>query len=76
MSTETGGQGQDVLASFRKSVKEQGDLVRKLKATGAPILEVDVAVRELKARKKLLETKELELDGPAEKFDRGKLEDL
>ncbi len=54
----------------------QGDLVRKLKESGAPTLEINLAVRELKARKKILEAKELELEAPAEKFDRGKLEDL
>eukprot|EP00795_Rhopilema_esculentum_P014077 gene14077-5064_t len=66
----------DVLNEFRKSVKEQGDLVRKLKAEKAPITEIDVAVRELKARKRILEAKELELEAPGEKFDRGKCEDL
>jgi len=66
----------DVLEEYRKAVKEQGNLVRKLKETGAPITDVDVAVRELKARKRILEAKELELEAPAEKFDRGKCEDL
>lgn len=39
----------------------QGNLVRKLKADGAPELDVKRAVAELKVRKKILEDKELEL---------------
>ena len=39
----------------------QGDAVRDLKAAGAPELDVKKAVNELKARKKVLEDKELEL---------------
>lgn len=74
MASET--TGNDVLQEFRKSVKEQGDLVRTLKGSGAPTLDINAAVRELKARKKVLEAKELQLDAPAEKFDRGRLEDL
>ena len=36
-------------------MKEYGDLVRDLKAKGAPKIDVDTAVVELKARKKKLE---------------------
>lgn len=59
----------------RAFVKEQGDLVKKLKSEGAPKVDVDLAVKELKSRKRTLEQKELQLD-PPEKFDRGKCEDL
>ena len=38
-----------------------GDLVRQMKQDGAPELDVKKAVVELKARKKALEDKELEL---------------
>ena len=38
-----------------------GDLVRQMKQDGAPELDVKKAVVELKARKKVLEDKELEL---------------
>ena len=50
-----------LLAPLRASVKEQGDLVRQLKADGAPELDVKKAVAELKQRKKTLEDKELDL---------------
>ena len=50
-----------LLTPFRAQVKIQGDLVRQLKADGAPADEVKRAVAELKARKKKLEDKELEL---------------
>ena len=39
----------------------QGDAVKDLKAAGAPDFDVKKAVNELKARKKILEDKELEL---------------
>uniref|UniRef100_A0A1B6FJA5 Glycine--tRNA ligase n=1 Tax=Cuerna arida TaxID=1464854 RepID=A0A1B6FJA5_9HEMI len=64
-----------VLAPLREKVKEQGDLVRSLKASNAPELDVKKAVAELKVRKKILEDKELEL-APAVTFDRSKMEDL
>ncbi|KAH1013642.1 hypothetical protein HUJ04_002607 [Dendroctonus ponderosae] len=66
---------EQVLAPLRASVKEQGDLVRQLKADGAPELDVKKAVLELKARKKVLEDKELAL-APNATFDRAKMEDL
>ncbi|CAH1105236.1 unnamed protein product [Psylliodes chrysocephalus] len=64
-----------VLAPLRASVKEQGDKVRQLKADGAPDIDVKKAVAELKARKKILEDKELSL-APNVTFDRAKMEDL
>ena len=65
-----------VLAPFRAKVKEQGDLVRAMKAEGKPELDVKKAVAELKARKKVLEDKELSLRPQEASFDRAKMEDL
>ncbi|XP_064647807.1 glycine--tRNA ligase-like [Lineus longissimus] len=67
---------EEILAPLRKSVKEQGDLVRKLKQDKAPEIDVNLAVKELKARKKALEEKELSLVPADEQIDRLKLEDL
>ncbi|XP_043461109.1 glycine--tRNA ligase [Leptopilina heterotoma] len=67
---------EEELTSYRASVKEQGDKVRKLKADGAPEIDVKKAVAELKIRKKLLEDKELSLIPDAASFDRGRMEDL
>ncbi|XP_012265682.2 glycine--tRNA ligase isoform X1 [Athalia rosae] len=67
---------EEILAPFRTSVKEQGDLVRKLKADGASDFDIKKAVVELKARKKLLEDKELSMIPSAATFDRAKMEDL
>lgn len=64
------------LSPFRISVQEQGNLVRSLKENGAPELDVKRAVAELKARKKILEDKELEFTPKSSCFDRAKLEDL
>lgn len=64
------------LAPLRASVKEQGDLIRSLKASGAPELDVKKAVAELKTRKKILEEKELKLAPFVSSFDRAKMEDL
>ncbi|XP_067005016.2 glycine--tRNA ligase [Anabrus simplex] len=69
-------QSEEILAPLRASVKEQGDLVRNLKAKGAPELDVKKAVAELKLRKKLLEDRELSLVPAAATFDRAKMEDL
>lgn len=66
---------EEALAPLRAAVKEQGDLVRSLKQSGAPDLDVKKAVVELKARKKILEDKELSLI-PNVTFDRAKMEDL
>ena len=65
-----------ILAPLRLSVKEQGDLVRQMKADKAPELDVKKAVAELKSRKKVLEDKELSLRPVEHKFDRSKMEDL
>ena len=64
-----------LLAPMRQSVKEQGDLVRQLKADKATEIEVKKAVAELKARKKVLEDKEVSLRPVQAKFDRTKMED-
>uniref|UniRef100_A0A224XJA3 Glycine--tRNA ligase n=1 Tax=Panstrongylus lignarius TaxID=156445 RepID=A0A224XJA3_9HEMI len=68
-------EAEKLLAPLRASVKEQGDLVRQLKASSAPELDVKKAVAELKLRKKLLEDKELALTSSST-FDRAKMEDL
>nr|QBB01682.1 Glycine--tRNA ligase [Cotesia chilonis] len=67
---------EEVLAPLRANVKEQGDLVRKLKSDGAPELDVKKAVAELKLRKKILEEKELSLASDTHTFDRARMEDL
>jgi len=51
-------------------------VVRKLKEMGEGELEVKKAVLELKARKKILEDKELALSQKDDDFDRGRMEDL
>lgn len=51
-------------------------MVRQLKTDGAPENDVKKAVAELKVRKKVLETKELDLTPKPESFDRSKMEDL
>ena len=63
------------LAPLRLAVKEQGDLVRSLKAEGATDIDVKKAVAELKSRKKVLEDKEVSLRPVQAKFDRTKMED-
>ncbi|BES99748.1 Glycyl-tRNA synthetase [Nesidiocoris tenuis] len=67
---------EEILAPLRSAVKEQGDMVRQLKSSGAPEIDIKRAVAELKARKKILEDKELALTPVTESFDRGKMEDL
>ena len=64
-----------LLAPLRLAVKEQGDLVRQLKADGKPEIEVKKAVAELKTRKKVMEDKEVSLRPSQAKFDRTKMED-
>ena len=54
----------------------QGDIVRDLKSSGAPEIDVKRAVAELKARKKTLEDKELALCPADSTFDRTRMEDL
>ncbi|XP_051785094.1 glycine--tRNA ligase [Erpetoichthys calabaricus] len=66
---------EEVLAPLRQAVREQGDLVRKLKEENAPDVEVSKAVAELKARKRILEAKELALQPKDDVVDRIKMED-
>ena len=65
-----------LLAPFRAAVKITGDRVRQLKADGAPNTEIALEIQKLKAKKKELEDKELELRPTDETFDRAKMEDL
>nr|AAA62231.1 glycyl-tRNA synthetase [Bombyx mori] len=67
---------EEILAPLRANVKEQGDLVRKLKEEKAPEIDIKKAVAELKTRKKILEDKELSLAPAEDLFDRAKMEDL
>ncbi|KAM9307779.1 glycine--tRNA ligase [Gastrophryne carolinensis] len=69
------GSAEELLAPLRLAVKEQGDLVRKLKEEKAPQVDVDRAVAELKARKRTLEAKELSLQPKDDIVDRTKMED-
>ncbi|VDM97060.1 unnamed protein product [Thelazia callipaeda] len=65
------------LAPLRSAVKEYGDLIRTLKESGAPKADINLAVLELKARKKKLEESELALvPRDVTFFDRLKFEDL
>uniref|UniRef100_A0AAV2L786 Glycine--tRNA ligase n=1 Tax=Knipowitschia caucasica TaxID=637954 RepID=A0AAV2L786_KNICA len=66
---------EEVLSPLRNAVKQQGDLVQQLKEQGAPEQEINKAVAELKARKKILEAKELALKPKDEIVDRAKMED-
>ncbi|CAI9562070.1 unnamed protein product [Staurois parvus] len=66
---------EEQLAPLRLAVKEQGDVVRKLKEEKAPQVDVDRAVAELKARKRTLEAKELSLQPKDDIVDRAKMED-
>lgn len=74
--SDSSGENASILDNLRKSVKEQGDLLKKLKSENAPPPDIEVAIKELKVRKKTLENKEKELAPKEEKFDRSKLEDL
>ncbi|XP_065218735.1 glycine--tRNA ligase isoform X2 [Planococcus citri] len=67
---------EEILAPLRADVKSQGDIVRQLKASGAPELDVKKAVAELKVKKKILDDKELELTPAAAFFNRARMEDL
>uniref|UniRef100_A0A4W4GS18 Glycine--tRNA ligase n=1 Tax=Electrophorus electricus TaxID=8005 RepID=A0A4W4GS18_ELEEL len=53
----------------------QGELVRQMKAENAPGVDVTKAVAELRARKRLLEAKELSLQPKDDIVDRTKMED-
>ncbi|XP_063780392.1 glycine--tRNA ligase [Pseudophryne corroboree] len=66
---------EEQLAPLRLAVREQGDLIRKLKEERAPQVVVDRAVAELKARKRILEAKELSLQPKDDVVDRAKMED-
>ncbi|ELW67931.1 Glycyl-tRNA synthetase [Tupaia chinensis] len=70
-----GAGAEEVLAPLRLAVRQQGDLVRKLKEDKAPQVDVDRAVAELKARKRVLEAKELALQPKDDIVDRAKMED-
>ncbi|TKR77348.1 hypothetical protein L596_018343 [Steinernema carpocapsae] len=64
------------LEPYRAAVKEYGDKIRALKEQGAAKAEIAPLVVELKARKKRLEDKELELAPVDAGFQRDRLEDL
>ncbi|XP_028934038.1 glycine--tRNA ligase [Ornithorhynchus anatinus] len=66
---------EELLAPLRQAVRLQGDLVRKLKEEKAPKVDLDQAVAELKARKRVLEAKELALQPQDDIVDRAKMED-
>ncbi|GAB0185027.1 glycine--tRNA ligase [Grus japonensis] len=70
-----GPQAEALLAPLRQAVRLQGELVRKLKEEKAPQVDVDKAVAELKARKRVLEAKELALQPKDDIVDRVKMED-
>ncbi|KAI4013334.1 glycyl-tRNA synthetase 1 [Homo sapiens] len=74
-SSMDGAGAEEVLAPLRLAVRQQGDLVRKLKEDKAPQVDVDKAVAELKARKRVLEAKELALQPKDDIVDRAKMED-
>nr|KAF6319466.1 hypothetical protein mMyoMyo1_005500 [Myotis myotis] len=74
-SSMDGAGDEEVLAPLRLAVRQQGDLVRKLKEDKAPQVDVDKAVAELKARKRVLEAKELALQPKDDIVDRAKMED-
>ncbi|XP_018651366.1 putative glycyl-tRNA synthetase [Schistosoma mansoni] len=62
--------------SLRAKVRDQGDIVRRLKEEKAPDNALKEAISALKAYKKALDDKEIELSPKDPAFDRGKLEDL
>ncbi|TNN88271.1 Glycine--tRNA ligase [Liparis tanakae] len=66
---------EEILAPLREAVREQGDLVHQLKEKGVKEQELSRAVAELKARKKILEAKELALQPKDDTVDRVKMED-
>ncbi|XP_045443184.1 glycine--tRNA ligase isoform X2 [Pipistrellus kuhlii] len=74
-SSMDGAGDEEVLAPLRLAVRQQGDLVRKLKEEKAPQVDVDRAVAELKSRKRILEAKELALQPKDDIVDRAKMED-
>ncbi|CAH8543901.1 unnamed protein product [Schistosoma guineensis] len=62
--------------SLRAKVRDQGDIVRRLKEEKASDSALKEAISALKAYKKALDDKEIELSPKDPSFDRGKLEDL
>uniref|UniRef100_A0A8C5QFE2 Glycine--tRNA ligase n=1 Tax=Leptobrachium leishanense TaxID=445787 RepID=A0A8C5QFE2_9ANUR len=72
---ESGQSPEEQLAPLRQAVKQQGELVRQLKQDQVPQVDVDRAVAELKARKRILEAKELALQPKDDIIDRAKMED-
>ncbi|CAL8312768.1 unnamed protein product [Merluccius merluccius] len=66
---------EEVLAPLREAVRQQGELLRQLKERRAADQEVSRAVAELKARKRILEAKELSLQPRGDTVDRVKMED-
>ncbi|KPM11716.1 glycine-tRNA ligase-like protein [Sarcoptes scabiei] len=66
----------DFISKFLIIIFFLGNLVRQLKSSNAPELDVKRAVNELKVRKKILEDKILELAPPDAGFKRAKMEDL
>ncbi|XP_068588447.1 glycine--tRNA ligase [Cebidichthys violaceus] len=66
---------EEILAPLREAVRQQGDLVHQLKENGAKEQELSRAVAELKARKRILEAKELALQPKDDTVDRVKMED-
>ncbi|VDN09257.1 unnamed protein product, partial [Dibothriocephalus latus] len=67
---------EEILSPLRAEVQAQGDIVRQLKANKAPDGEIKRAVTVLKAKKRALDEKEIELRSKDDNFDRSKLEDL
>ncbi|XP_068160151.1 glycine--tRNA ligase-like [Antennarius striatus] len=66
---------EEVLAPLRDAVREQGDLVHQLREKGGSEQELSKAVAELRARKKILEARELALQPKDDIVDRVKMED-
>ncbi|KAM4606044.1 glycine--tRNA ligase [Polymixia lowei] len=66
---------EEVLAPLREAVRQQGDLVRQMKEEGVAEQDISKAAAELKARKRILEAKELALQPKDDTVDRSKLED-
>uniref|UniRef100_A0A0X3NEU4 Glycine--tRNA ligase n=1 Tax=Schistocephalus solidus TaxID=70667 RepID=A0A0X3NEU4_SCHSO len=67
---------EEILSPLRAEVQVQGDIVRQLKANKASDGEIKRAVTVLKAKKRALDEKEIELRSKDDNFDRSKLEDL
>lgn len=67
---------EQILGPLRHDVKEQGDLVRALKDKNAPKADIEAAVRVLKDKKRILETKEASLVPKDSFIDRTRLEDV